>query len=238
LINNEKYCVISCHVMWRELCYYASLSNKSVNFIFLEQGLHCTPDILREKLQNEIDKVDGEYEYILLGYGLCSRGTENITVSKSKLVLIKGHDCITFFLGSKERYKKYFDSNKGTYWYTPSWIETGTQPSEERYNSCYKEYLERYGEENAEYLMEMEQGWFKEYNNAAYVDLGFMDAKEYKDYTRKCAEWLKWDYDELEGDSQLIKDFFAGNWDNDRFLIVNPGQKIIATNDNDIITAK
>jgi len=31
-------------------------------------------------------------------YGLCSKGVEGITAQKTRLVIIKGHDCITCFL--------------------------------------------------------------------------------------------------------------------------------------------
>lgn len=232
----QKYCVIGCHVLWREICHLASLSDNIFNFKFLKQGLHSTPDLLRKELQDAIDEADnGEYAAILIGYGLCSNGIVGIISRKTRLVVMKGHDCITFLLGSKEHYKQYFDAHPGTYWYSPGWIDTGTQPGRDRYETAYNEYLERYGEENAQYLMDMDQGWFREYSNAAYVDLGFSDTTGYKEYTKECAQWLKWNYDEITGDKKLMSDFLGGNWDNGRFLIVEPGQKIVASNDERVI---
>lgn len=232
-----KFCIISCHVLWRELSFYAALSPHTYDFKFLQQGLHNTPELLRKELQNAIDEADGHYDGILVGYGLCSRGTEGIRSKNTNLVLMRGHDCITFFLGSKERYTEYFNKYPGTYWYTSGWIEDSLQPGKERYERTYREYIEKYGEDNAEYLMEMEQGWFKNYNNAAYINLSFFDGTKYKEYTKKCAEWLKWNYDELEGDSLLIKDFIQGNWDNERFLVVKPGEMIMASYDASIFTS-
>ncbi len=232
----EKYCIVACHVLWREFCHCASLSDNIFNIRFLKQGLHCTPDRLRKELQEAIDAADNEgYDAILIGYGLCSNGIVGITAKKTKLAVMKGHDCITFLLGSKERYKEYFDSHPGTYWYSPGWIDTGSQPGKDRYEYAYNEYLERYGEENAQYLMETDQGWFREYSNAAYVDLGFIDASQYKEYTKDCALWLKWNYDELKGDNKLMKDFLSGNWNREDFLVVEPGQKIIASYDSRIM---
>lgn len=232
----KKYCIISCHVIWRELCHCASISKNIFNFRFLKQGLHCTPDLLGKELQAAIEAVDDDgYDAILIGYGLCSNGIVGITAGKTKLVVMKGHDCITFLLGSKERYKSYFDNHPGTYWYSPGWIDSGTQPGKERYEMVYNEYLERYGEDNAQYLMDMDQGWYREYSNAAYVDLGVCDATQYKEYTKDCAQWLKWSCDEMEGNIQLMTDFVNGNWNNEDYLIVEPGQKIIASNDNSIM---
>jgi len=219
------------------LCYYASLSGNVFDFQFLQQGLHNTPDVLRKELQAAIDASDEGFDAILIGYGLCSNGIEGIVARKTRLVIIKGHDCITFLLGSRERYRKYFDSHPGTYWYSPGWIDTNSQPSEERYEKVYREYVEKYGEDNAKYLMEAEQGWFKNYSNAAYVDLVFGDNEHYRQYTRDCAKWLKWNYDELCGDPQLMRNFLEGKWDSDAFLIVEPGQRVVATHDEAIIKA-
>ena len=233
-----RYKIIACHVLWRELCYYASLSRNIHDFHFLEQGLHDTPDLLRKELQDAIDAADGDYAALLVGYGLCSNGIEGIVSPGIPLVVAKGHDCITYLLGSKERYRQYFDSHPGTYWYTPGWIDTQAQPGRERYERVYRSYVDKYGEDNAQYLMEMEQGWFKEYSNAAYTDLGFAESDHHREYTRECADWLGWHYDELQGDPQLVKRLLEGDWNAEDFLIVEPGQKIVATHDESIIRAE
>ena len=233
-----KLHVIACHVLWREVCYFAAMSDNVLHVQFLRQGLHGTPDILRSELQGAIDAVDPqECDAILIGYGLCSNGLEGIVARDTPLVAVRGHDCITFLLGSKEHYREYFDANPGTYWYSPGWIDTGGMPGEERYQRVLAEYTAKYGRDNAEYLMEMEQGWFTRYSNGAYVDLGFSDAAELKRQTRECAKWLGWRYDELCGDRKLMQDLVAGRWDDERFLVVPPGQSIVATHDERIIAA-
>lgn len=231
-----KYKIIACHVLWRELCYYAALSKNIFDFHFLKQGLHCNPDTLRTELQQAIDAADdSEYAAILIGYGLCSNGIDQIRARQTPLVLMRGHDCITFLLGSKERYQQYFDAHPGTYWYSPGWIDTDSQPGEQRYQKTYQSYVEKYGEDNARYLMETEQAWFREYSNAAYTDLGFGHTEPYKEFTQSCAQWLNWNYDELQGDPQLIRDLLEGRWHADDFLVVQPGQKIVPSHDEQII---
>lgn len=238
LHTKDTYCVVACHVLWRELCYYASLSNRIFQFNFLKQGLHCTPDLLRTELQAAIDAADPEHTAILLGYGLCSNGLVGIQARTKPLVVMRGHDCITFLLGSKERYREYFDTHPGTYWYSPGWIDTSTQPSKERYEGVLRHYTETYGEENAQYLMEASENWITSYSNAAYVDLGFGDTEAYKAYTRDCAEWLKWKCEFIEGDPTMLRDFLEGNWDSERFLVVQPGETIVASHDEYVIAAQ
>ena len=233
-----RYHLIACHVLWRELCHFTSLSPHFYTFNFLKQGLHNTPELLKEKLQQAVDEAPEECEAVLLGYGLCSNGAAGIMARDKTLVIPKAHDCITLFLGSKERYREYFDAHPGTYWYTPGWIECSVQPGKERHDLYRKDYVEKYGEENADYLMEMEQRWMKEYNNAAYVDLGFCDASGHKAYTQECARWLGWKYDELEGRPELMRDFVEGRWDEERFAIVKPGQTLVPSHDNGVVKAK
>lgn len=233
-----RYHLIACQVLWRELCHFAALSEHYFTFNFLEQGLHNTPEVLRERMQAAVAAWDEQScDAVLLGYGLCSNGLAGIKAGRHKLVVPRAHDCITFFLGTKERYREYFDSHPGTYWYTPGWIECSVQPGKQRHDMMLRQYAEKYGEENAEYLMEMEQGWLKEYNNAAYVDLGFGNNDRHRDYTRECADWLGWKYDELPGDAGLVMDFLNGRWDAQRFLVVEPGQVIAASHDADVIKA-
>ena len=232
-------CLIFCKVLYREFCHFVAHSRNIVDMRPLPQGLHNTPDILREKVQAEIDIVDKEdYDAILIGYGLCSNGTIGLSSSKHRLVIPRAHDCITLFLGSKERYRKYFDSHPGTYWYTPGWIEQSTQPGAERFEAIYNAYVEKFGEDNARYLMEVEQGWMKEYSRSTYVDLGMPKTDKYRKYTKRCAEYLEWEYDEQPGDPSLVRDFIEGEWDEERFLVLEPGQQVAAKYDEMVLNAK
>ena len=231
----KHYKVIACNVMWREISYYAALSPNAFHLQFMPWGLHTEPGQLRIEVQQAVDATEEDYDAILLGYGLCSKGVEDIVARQTRLVITKGHDCITCFLGSKERYREYFDAYPGTYWYTTGWIENHLSPGQERYEKTYRQYLEKYGEDNAEYLMEMEQDWFRKYTTAAYVDMGVGNAEQHKAYTQQCAEWLKWKFDKLEGDAGLIVRMLNGEWNEEEFLIVEPAHRIQATNQEDIM---
>jgi len=89
-----------------------------------------------------------------------------------------------------------------------------------------REYKSKYGDDNAQYLMEVEQGWIKEYNWATYIDWDIVESNEYRDYTKRCAEFLSWNYEELQGDPGLMQKFVDGRWDDGEFLVVKPGQQI------------
>lgn len=233
-----RYKIISCHVLWREVSHFASLSANIFDFQFLKQGLHNTPDLLRSELQAAIDATEPRYDALLIGYGLCSNGIANVVARQIPLVVVRGHDCITHLLGSRQRYKEYFASHPGTYWYSPGWNDTGSQPGQGRYERLLAGYEKQFGKKNAAYLMEMEQGWFKSYSNAVYVDLGFGPSEAGKAYTKECADWLKWNYEALEGDPSLVQRWLAGEWQSDDFLFVQPGQRIVPSYDDLVIKAE
>ncbi|MBN2010390.1 DUF1638 domain-containing protein [candidate division KSB1 bacterium] len=236
----KHFHIIACHVLWREICFFSARMPHTFNFTFLQQGLHDTPEELRKELQQAVDNVNNQCDYILVGYGLCSNGIVGIRAGNFPLVVMRGHDCITFFLGSMQRYRQLFDANPGIYWYTPGWIETGKtpMPGKERFDKLYQEFRDKFGEENADYLMEVEKQWIRDYHTAAYSDLGVGEREKYITYTKQCADYLNWEFQHVNGNPQLLKDFLRGNWDDERFLIVPPGHRIVASHNDKIIDVR
>lgn len=247
-----RYACICCEVLSRELCLAAAQADATVDLILMPQGLHNTPDALRARVQEEISRLEHgpehvvyenyavsqtKYDAILLGYALCSNGVVGLTSSNVPLVIPRGHDCITLLLGSKEAYREYFDSHHGIYWYSSGWIERTLQPGRERRELTLQHYTEKYGEDNAEFLMEMEQNWYKEYQWATYIDWALPTAERDRAFTRECAEYLGWNFDEVPGDRQLLYDFLNGQWDRERFLVVQPGECIEPSHDPTIVKA-
>jgi hypothetical protein len=215
--------------MQREAYFCAARSKNVVDVVLMEQGLHDEPQRLRTEVQKVLDNTcdiqKRPYDASLLGYGLCSNGIIGLS-AEIPIVVPRGHDCITLLLGSKDKYQEYFDSHRGVYWYSPGWIESSKQPGKERYEKLLEEYKEKYGEDNAQYLMEVEQNWIKEYNWATFIDWGLTDSDGYKNYTKHCAEFLHWSYDELKGSPTLMQKLIDGDWHESEFLVVKPGQKI------------
>ncbi len=225
----KRFQFIVCKVMQREAYFCAARSPNTVDIVVMPQGLHNEPERLRGEVKKMLDRTSDiqgrQYDASLLGYGLCSNGITGLS-AQIDIVVPRGHDCMTLLLGSKERYQEYFDGHRGTYWYSTGWIEAGQQPSRERYEATLKEYEEKYGPDNAQYLMETEQNWMAEYGWATYIDWGFCSSAKEKEYTKSCAEFMHWQYDELQGDPSLMQRLVDGQWDDAEFLIARPGQKI------------
>lgn len=253
-----KLKLLCCKALTRELSYLAAESDNNVDITYMRQGYHNAPELLNKMLQDEIDAVEGgmdphtnengcnesrvspmlkeDFDAILIGYGLCSNGIVGLKSKKYPLVIPRGHDCISFFLGSKELYAKYFAELPGSFWYTASWIDSTSMPcaaSRERELEYYRE--KGYDEEDIEFLLEENHNWEKEYRYACYIKMPFFHRDRYSDFTRDAAKHFSWEYREINGDMGLLERFISGSWNEGDFLAVPPGGKIIATGKNDII---
>lgn len=242
-----RLCAISCEVFARECCRAAAYSPHIVDLDFLPFGLHDRPDDLRTRLQQEIDAAATKaYDYILLVYGLCSRGTAGVIARKIPLVIPRAHDCITLLLGSRQRYEEEFGRHPGTYYFSPGWIERKEgEVIQGNYEAVkermlierFYEYAEKFGEDNARYLVEQERQWLSYYDRAALIDTGLGDLEKYRDFTRRIAEERGWAYEELAGNTRLIDSLFWGEWNDAEFLVVEPGSRTIEDVNNEIIEA-
>jgi len=225
-VTTQRIAIITCAVLELEIRHFARALPHIVHIEQLDYGLHCEPDKLRITVQTTIDRLEAETpaEVIALGYGLCSRGTEGVKAKRCRMVIARAHDCITHLLGSKERYAEYVAKHPGTYWYSPGWNKHHIPPGQERYEKLHRQYVEKYGEDNAQFLMETEQHWFKAYNSAAFVHLNAGEVEREWAHTQQCAAWLGWGCDRHQGDPALLKALLTGPWDDERFLVLAPGE--------------
>lgn len=236
-----KVAVVYCAVLEDEIEAFASSLPNVVHLHKLRQGLHNDPPLLKKEVQAVVDEIEAhcpEVEAIVLGYGLCSRGTEGIRTRRCRLVVTRAHDCITLLLGSKERYAEYVAKHPGTYWYSPGWNRHHVAPGKERYDTLRAHYVERFGEEDADFLMEEEQHWFSTYDRATFVDLRVIPTEADERTTQECAKWLGWHYDRQVGDPALLQALLAGDWDAERFVVLQPGQTLTMTADERVMEVR
>ena len=242
-VKPRKYIIIACAVFVREVYFCAAKSKNIIDVMILDQGLHDIGEVgMSAKLQEVIDAVDpGKFDAILLGYGLCNNGIRGLHAS-IPLVIPKAHDCIALLMGSKEKYREYFDANPGTFYRSVGWVEhvehhlsnpdsTTTKMGMQQ----YEEYVKLYGEDNAKYLMETLEGGLKHYNKLTYINTGVGDFQEYKDAEKADAAERGWTFEEYQGDMNLFMRMMDGEWDENDYLVIKPGEKVRPSYDDEII---
>jgi len=257
----RKLKFIGCEIIYREACYLAATSSAKIDVEFLRKGLHDleTTDMV-SKIQATIDSVDPEagYDAILLGYARCNDGLVGVTARSIPLVVPRAHDCITFFFGSRNAYRQYFDSHPGTYYLTTGWTErnvswsAGDSRGLRGYDrpaygqqgvmgklgltESYEEMVAKYGKENADFLKDTLGDWMKNYDRFLYLRMGICDEEPFIEAARKDAAERGWKLEVRSGKMWLLKKLFNGSWDED-FVIVPPGARIIARNDERVLDA-
>jgi hypothetical protein len=238
--------LISCEIFYREICTAVSRSSNTIDIEFLPKGLHdIGSEGMRKCLQAAADLVDGQrYSAVLLGYGLCNNGTAGLTARSVPLVLPRAHDCIALFFGSKERYLSYFEAHPGVFFKTTGWIERGTDTGElsqlsiqrrSGMDSNYDDLVARYGEENAKYLWEELCNYSKHYRQLTFIEMGIEPDDSFERQAREEAARRGWAFDKVRGDLSLIQRLVDGVWDNHEFLVLKPGERVVARYDDGII---
>ena len=239
--------VIACEVAAREIYHCAARAVNSTDIQLFTQGLHDNSDTCRDTLQAQIDAVPpDQFQATLLGYGLCNNAIVGLRAGPTRLVIPRAHDCITFFLGSKERYAKIFTEHPGTYYYSSGWLEHTDRGGERiAYNQksglakrmALQEMVDKYGEENAKFLFESMGQWEVHYTHGCLIQFDFTRHLGLAENVHRICREKKWKYDELPGDLTLLQDWLDGKWDAERFLVLEPGQAVKARYDDTIIEA-
>jgi hypothetical protein len=241
-----RFKLISCEIFFREMCAVVARAPHFVEIEFLPKGLHdMGSSKMLARVQEAVDRVQN-FDAILLGYGLCNNGLAGLTSRNIQVILPRAHDCITLFMGSKEKYLDYFNSHPGVYFKTTGWIERGENggelrqlsiPSQMGIDMTLEQLVEKYGEDNGRYLYE-ELVYSKNYGQFTFIEMGVEPDGRFEQHTRQEAEEKNWKYEKLQGDLSMIQRLVNGVWDEKEFLVVPPGWRVVAKYDEKIVTAE
>jgi hypothetical protein len=236
--------VLCCEVFYREACCLVAASKNTCDIEFLPRGLHdLGSERMSALLQERIDAAqEGRYEAVCLVYGLCNNGVIGLVSRAVKLVIPRVHDCIAVFLGSHARYKEYFDAHPGTWYRTTGWYERfdprmeGETRVAERIGLTWErqKLVEKYGEENADYILETLGDPTAHYSRLAFIAMGLPCEAEFERKAREEAEQHAWAFDRVEGSMDMLRKLIEGEWDK-QFLVLEPGRAVEASHDNCIL---
>lgn len=228
-----KVAVIACEVMRYEMEMLCSNMEKAPKLYFLRQGLHDTPKLLKEELQAKINEVEGsaaELTHLVLGYGLCGQGLAGIQAQRCELVVPRVHDCIPLLLGSVEAHREEQTRECGTYWFSPGWLTWSVIPYLDNRTDRLSRYVEKYGKDQADILMQMEDGVLAHYNRACLIewpDLG----RHFREQAEGAASRSNLPLQTIKGSSTYLTALLSESWDEDRFVRIRPGQTLVQSMD-------
>lgn len=205
-----RYTVIACKVLEEELL---SLAPARYEWYFLDQGLHRSPDRLRQALQEAIDSIRNS-ESILLGYGFCGGALEGLRARTVPLTIPRLDDCIPLLLGSVEARKAW---GPETYFLSAGWL-AGEESLVREYARC----VSRYGEERGSLLIRQ---LFCHYHRVVFIKTGRQGEDLEGEKVREIAEKIGLRFEVIDGHKGYLQKLLQGPWDN-LFLHVPPGEVV------------
>ena len=166
---------------------------------YMDYGLHRVPSSMTPTLQDRIDAID-EPSLVVLGYGLCGNGLRDLRARHHTLLVPRVDDCISLLIGSRSGYLREFEREPGTYWLSKGWLESGSHPLKE-----YEEYVPRWGEKQAMWLMDQQ---YQHYSRLVLVAHCEEDLDRYRGQAQAVAHFCeRWDmgYEEMLGSDAYLR---------------------------------
>jgi hypothetical protein len=219
--SNRPIVIFACQVFqhWLEQLLPDGLS---ADITFFDYGLHIVPKNLRQTIQQAIDSIE-QPSLVVLGYGLCGNGLDNINSGRHFLLIPRTDDCIAILLGSYQAYRHEINTEPGTYYLSKGWLEAGTNPLAES-----RKYEEKYGTETTAFLMDTQ---YRHYRRLMMVARNEQELETYRPQAQKIAAYCsRWGmrYEELLGKddylSRLVEIAIGLEQAGDDFLLISPGE--------------
>ena len=236
--------LIACEVLFREMCDAVARSGETVDIEFLPKGLHdMGGKAMSVKLQEAVDRVaPGQYDAIILGYGLCGTGLSGLEARHTTIVAPRMHDCIGLLLGSRQRYNQQFQDEPGSYYRSTGWLERGIDlqqlvPFHSGTSTNLAELVAKYGEEDGRYLYEQLTSYQSNYRRLAFIATGLEVDNRFVEQAEREAADKGWKFEKLVGDLTLLRRLVNGSWSDEDFLVLRPGEQIVTEFDDRIIAA-
>jgi hypothetical protein len=234
--------LIACPSMQPELEMLAARSGTVVSFRPLEMGLH-EKNAAAAALQEAVDAAT-DCDSVALGYGLCNRGVEGVAARQVPLVIPRAHDCIGMLLGSSRRYLAELEDVPGTYFQSAGWLAAAKAVRQPDFtfgpasNVTRARLAARYGAEAAEYLMEEFARFTRHYERLAFIATPVAGAAARQAEAAALAAKQGWRFERLEGDLGWLQRLLDGDWAEDEFLVLQPGQRVVLTSDARLMAAE
>jgi hypothetical protein len=236
-------------VFTREIGALVAMARCEVSPRFLPKGLHNLPSgEMLARVQAAVDQASAEpVDAVVMAYGLCNRGLAGITARNLPLVIPRAHDCISVFLGSAARHRRAIASEPGTYFLTSGWIERSRNGAELEQLSIARrmgldlsreQLVEKYGEENAEYISQQLGGGSQRYTRLAYIPMGVEPDDRFERAARQRAQDKGWRFETVTGDISVLRRLLDGDWDDAAFQIVRPGEQLGTRHDDRVMCAE
>lgn len=205
--------LICCETLWDEMQLAIRQTGYAGRVVLVESGLHNVPAQLRQRLQQELDRLTGAVR-VLLGFGFCGGAMAGLHARGCQLVLPRADDCVTLMLGSAAQRKKLSQ----TYFLTRGWLRGEKNIWEE-----YKYATEKFGKQRGHEIMQLMLAQYKE---LAVLKTDAYNLDEIMADTQRIADTLGLQHTVVPSSVEYLCRLLCGPWDTGQFLVIPPHTSI------------
>lgn len=206
--------LIACEMLRDEVELAMARTGIEYPTIWLDKGLHDTPEKLRASLQDKIGQLD-KYDTILLAMALCGGALDGISCGHARLAVPKFDDCIRIILSLEPGMRNAADAR--SLYYTRQWLDSAGHLTRQQ-----EQYLEKYGEKKTKKIMRL---MLANYKSCRMVDTGAYDMAQWEDRARADAAALNLEYGTQQGSVRVLEKLLRQEFD-EEFLVVAPGETL------------
>ena len=206
--------LIACEMLRDEVELAMARTGIEYPTIWLDKGLHDTPEKLRASLQDKIDQLD-KYDTILLAMALCGGALDGVSCAHARLAVPKFDDCIRLILSLEPGMRNAADAR--SLYYTRQWLDSAGHLTRQQ-----EQYLEKYGEKKTKKIMRL---MLANYKSCRMVDTGAYDMAQWEDRARADADALGLEYGTQHGSVRVLEKLLRQEFD-EEFLVVEPGETL------------
>ena len=205
--------LIACEMLRDELELAMERTGIHPGTIWLDKGLHDTPDKLRSALQEQIDRLN--CDTILLAMALCGGALNGVTGRSAVLAVPRFDDCIRMLLSLAPGMRNAADPR--SLYYTRQWMDSMGHITQEQ-----SRYIQRYGEKKANKVMRLLLANYRHYR---LVDTGAYDLAAWEEQAKQDAAALELEYGTQAGAIRVLEKLLRREFD-EEFLVIQPGEAL------------
>lgn len=207
--------VVACETIEDEARAALAALGLDLPIVWLEGGLHNSPERLRSRVQEILDSVRCQRLIICLGY--CGGGMSGLATRDYQTVLPMADDCLSLLLGSMEARRQ--ASKPVTYFLTAGWMR-----HESNLATSFDRAVEKFGRRQAERINRL---LLRNYHRIGLVRTGCYDICQTEARIKPLAEIVGLNVESLPGDMDWMKGLFVGPYDDpERYLVIPPNSPI------------
>ncbi len=214
-----KDVLIVCKAVEPEMLKAIEETGAEPEILWMEAGLHDVPQKLNATLREKLREAERTYrpDRVLLGYGFCGNALRGIEAGEYTLILPRVDDCITMFIGSREK-KRELEGGVGTFFMTEGWLNNDVSILKQR-----EQFIEDYGEEDGLDVFQMMYG---HYRRIGLLDCHCGHIDELKRRSCALAEAIGFEHCVFDASIDYVKQLLTGPWPTDKFIVKAPHEMI------------